>query len=175
MWARCYAEGVSLRSVSISQVPDASVPLALKCRSRMHSHLADREAAGLERGSRALLRHADGRVSETSTANIAIVRAGTILTPPPTDALLGVSLQHLRGLAADLGIAWREQSLQSADVATADEILLSSTPNCLLPATRFDGAPVGAGGPGPLQRRLLDAWSDSVGLDIAGQARRFAV
>jgi len=175
MWARCYAEGVSLRSVSISQVPDASVPLALKCRSRMHYHLADREADGLERGSRALLRHADGRVSETSTANIAIVSAGTILTPPPTDALLGVSLQHLRGLAADLGIAWREQSLQSADVATADEILLSSTPNCLLPATRFDGAPIGTGGPGPLQRRLLDAWSGSVGLDIAGQARRFAV
>jgi len=175
MWARLYAEGLSLRSVSISQVPDASVPLALKCRSRMHYHLADREADGLERGARALLRHADGRVSETSTANIAIVRAGTILTPPPADALLGVSLQYLHRLAAQLGIEWRAQSLHAADIAAADEVLLSSTPNCLVAATRFDGKPVGTGHPGPLQQRLLDAWSRSVGIDIAGQAHRFAV
>ncbi|MFM8703581.1 MAG: hypothetical protein ACKOHG_06875, partial [Planctomycetia bacterium] len=51
------------------------------------------------------------------------------------------------------------------------EILLSSTPNCLLPATRFDGRGIGTGLPGPGFRRLLAAWSDRVGLDIAAQAR----
>ena len=170
LWAKAYDEGVSLRSVSIRQIPEASWPLALKCRSRMHYHLADREAHAAEPGARALLRHADGRVSETSTANVAIVRRGEILTPPAGDALAGISLAHARGLAAEEGIPWREATLRAHDLAAADEILLTSTPWCLLAATRFDGEPVGDGRPGPVYRRLLGAWSRSTGLDIAAQA-----
>ena len=174
MWAAAYGSGVSIRCVSVEQIPDACWPLALKCRSRMHYHLADREADTAERGSRAVLCHADGRVSETSTANIAIVRHAAILSPPPADALRGVSLHSLRQLAEGAGIAWQETSLREDDLATADEILLTSTPNCLLPATRFNGRPVGVGRPGPVFQTLLARWSESVGLDIAAQARAAA-
>jgi branched-subunit amino acid aminotransferase/4-amino-4-deoxychorismate lyase len=170
LWARAYSEGVSLRSVPVTQVPATSWPLALKCRSRMHYHLADQAAADSEPGARAILCHPDGRVSETSTANIAIVRQGEILTPPPADSLAGISLGHVRGLALAHGIAWKERSLLLTDVAAADEILLTSTPNCLLPATRFDGHPVGNGRPGDVYHRLLAAWSEGVGVDIVGQA-----
>ena len=170
-WARAYREGVSLRTVSIRQVPDACWPIHAKVRSRLHYFLADREAHTAEPGARAVLLHADGRVSETSTANIAIVRAGVISVPPAADALAGVSMGHLRGLAESAGVAWLEQSLTTADLAEADEILLTSTPSCLLPATRFDGRPVGGGRPGPVQSVLLAAWSRGVGLDIEGQAR----
>jgi len=170
IWAEAYATGVALRSVSVRQVPAASWPLGLKCRSRMHYHLADREAAAAEPGSRAVLCHEDGRVSETSTANIAIVRQGELLAPPPSDALAGVSLGYLRQLTAARGIGFREESLTADDLAAADEILLTSTPNCLLPATRFNGRKIAAGRPGPLFRCLIDAWSESVGLDIIGQA-----
>ncbi|NBW97226.1 MAG: hypothetical protein EBR28_10975 [Planctomycetia bacterium] len=172
LWADAYAHGVALRSVPVVQVPGESWPLALKCRSRMHYHLADRAAAAAEAGARAILRHADGRVSETSTANIAIVRDGAILTPPPDDALQGVSLRYARDLAAALGIPWHGRTLLLGDLAAATEILLTSTPNCLLPATRLDGRPVGSGSPGPVLRRMLAAWSERVGIDIAGQAQR---
>ena len=174
LWARAYAGGVSLRSVPVAQVPGDSWPLELKCRSRMHYHLADRAAAAAEPGARAILCHADGRVSETSTANVAIVDDGRVITPPPADALAGVSLRFCRDLATGLGLAWEERSLALRDLAAAAEILLTSTPNCLLPATRLDGRLVGAAGPGPVFRRLLAAWSDSVGVDIAGQARNLA-
>ncbi len=169
-WAEAYTGGVALRTVRTQQVPPACWPADLKCRSRMHYHLADREARAAEPGARALVCHADGRVSETSTANVAIVRGGAILTPPAGDALPGVSLGHLRTLAAAEGIAWREASLGVADVAGADEVLLTSTPSCLLPATRLDGRGIGTGRPGPVYRRLLDAWGRGVGLDIAAQA-----
>lgn len=172
LWARAYAEGVALRSVPVVQVPGESWPLVLKCRSRMHYHLADRAAAAAEPGARAILCHTDGRVSETSTANVAIVRRGRIITPPPADALPGISLRFCCDLAAGLGLEWEQQSLALADLAAADEILLTSTPNCLLPATRLDGRPIGTGGPGPLFQRLLSAWSQGVGIDIAGQAQR---
>jgi branched-subunit amino acid aminotransferase/4-amino-4-deoxychorismate lyase len=170
-WAAAYEAGLSLRVVSTTQVPAVCWPVALKCRSRMHYHLADREAHLLEQGARALLLHVDGRVSEPTTANVAIVRDGVILTPPTTDALAGVSLGHLRGLAAAEGIDWRETSLRATDLVAADEILLTSTPSCLLPVTRFDGRVVGTGLPGKFYRGLLAAWSRGVGLDIAHQAR----
>jgi branched-chain amino acid aminotransferase len=174
MWASAYERGVALRSVSVRQVPAECWPLAAKVRSRLHYFLADREAAAAEPGSRAVLTHCDGRISETSTANLAVVRHGSIIVPPATDALSGVSLAFARQLTEQFGIAWEEQSLSAADLASADEVLLTSTPNCLLPATRFDGQPIGTGLPGPIYRRLLAAWSEAVGIDIAAQARHHA-
>jgi len=174
MWAAAYGHGLSLRSVSVTQVPDTCWPLAAKVRSRLHYHLADREAAALEAGARAVLAHEDGRISETTTANVAIVHGGKVATPPAGDALAGVSLGFARDLAGRLGIVWEERSLRAGDLAAAEEILLTSTPNCILPVTRFDGIAVGDGRPGPVFTHLLDAWSSSVGLDVAGQARRHA-
>jgi branched-subunit amino acid aminotransferase/4-amino-4-deoxychorismate lyase len=170
-WAEAYAQGASLRSVSVRQVPGECWPIHAKVRSRLHYFLADREAAALERGSRAVVCHADGRVSETATANIAIVRSHTLLTPPPADALAGVSLEFARQLAETAGLGWEERSLTARDLSAADEILLTSTPSCVLPATRFEGVFVGSGRPGPVYSALLEAWSRHVGLDIAAQAR----
>ena len=56
----------------------------------------------------------------------------------------------------------------------ADEAWFTSTTICMVPVTRFNFQPVGAGKPGPLYRRLLDAWSAEVGLDIPAQARQYA-
>ena len=169
-WAAAYDDGVAMRTVSVAQVPDACWPIRAKVRSRLHYFLADREAHGREPASRAILAHADGRISETSTANIAIVRGGTVVSPPPADALPGISLLFARRLARDLGVQWHEASLVAADLAAADEILLTSTPSCILPATRLDGLPVGGGRPGPIFQRILAAWSEAVGLDVRSQA-----
>ncbi|MFM7107817.1 MAG: aminotransferase class IV [Planctomycetaceae bacterium] len=173
-WAAAYDGGVALRTVSVRQVPEACWPIRAKVRSRLHYVLADREAQAVEPGARAVLAHDDGRISETSTANVAVVRGGAVTSPPPADALAGVSLGHARRLAGRLGIGWREASLTAADLAAADEILLTSTPNCMLPATRLDGRPVGTGAPGPAYRAILGAWGADVGLDVAAQAREWA-
>jgi len=174
MWAGAYERGVALRTTSVRQVPSDCWPLAAKVRSRLHYFLADREAAAAEPGARAVLAHHDGRISETSTANIAIVTDGGIVSPPAGDSLPGVSLAFARTLATRLGIPWQDSSLTERELATAREILLTSTPNCILPATRFDGRAVGEGQPGPIFRRLLEAWSAAVGIDIAAQARHHA-
>ena len=171
LWADAYDRGIAIRTVATRQVPESCWPVHAKVRSRLHYHLADREAHAAEAGSRAVLEHLDGRISETSTANIAIVEGGGITVPPMADALGGVSLAFTRRLAERLGIPWQERSLRTADLATADEILLTSTPSCILPATRFNGQAVGTGTPGPVHRRLLAAWSADVSLDIASQAR----
>ena len=183
----CLPPSPPTRTIPLQQLPCVSRslphPHSAPCRSRraaralspalvqQSSHPSSLSRPGL---SRAVLAHHDGRISETSTANLAVVRGGEVATPPAGDALPGVSLGFARTLAAQLGIPWRERSLSAADLAQADEILLTSTPNCLLPATRFDGRPVCDGRPGPVARRLLAAWSQAVGIDIAAQARHHA-
>ena len=169
-WAAAYGRGVALRTVSVRQVPEACWPLHAKVRSRLHYFLADREAHAAESGARAVLAHADGRISETSTANVAIVRSGVVIAPPATDALPGISLAFTRSLGERAGIPWESRSLTADDLVTADEILLTSTPSCLLPCTRVDGRPVGGGSPGDVYHTLLEAWSRAVDLDIARQA-----
>lgn len=127
-----------------------------------------------EPGARALLQDLDGYVSETSTANVLgwFDREG--LVSPPWDLILpGVSLAVTSELAASLGIRYSERPLTIPELQTADEVLVTSTPYCILPVTRLNGKPIAGGRPGDTFRRLLAAWNDRVGIDIAGQAARF--
>jgi branched-subunit amino acid aminotransferase/4-amino-4-deoxychorismate lyase len=141
----------------------------------MHYYLADRQAAAVDPRARALLLDAQGLVSETSTANLLTYNAGDGLTSPPlTKILQGISLSVVVELVRQAGVATQQRDLSVDDVISADEVFLSSTPMCLLPVTRLNGRPIGAGQPGELFHRLIAAWSDMVGIDIVRQAERFS-
>ena len=175
LWAEKYRAGQALVTTDVEQVSARSWPRSLKCRSRMHYYLADRRAGAIEPGARALLLDGDGFVVEASTANVVIfTRDHRLISPPHEEILPGISLAQVNELAEQLGIARGERKLTPGDVAGADEVLLTSTPFCLLPATRFNGRPIGDGRPGEAFRRLLAAWSELVGVDVASQAERFA-
>jgi len=175
LWAAGYERGESLVTTEIRQTPADCWPPELKCRSRMHYYLADRTARAQSPGSRALLLDHHGRVCETAAANVVAVRVGEgLITPPADQVLRGISLQALHELAIRAGVPWQERELRLADLATADEILLTSTHSCVLPVARLNGQPIGDGQPGPIYRQLLAAWSAEVGVDIAAQAQAFA-
>lgn len=175
LWAAKYRTGQILRTTEIRQVPPQCWPPALKCRSRMHYHLADRFADAAEPGARALLLDLDGWVTEASTANLLIYRAEEgLISPPPSTVLQGISLNVASQLAESLGIPTIHRGLRLEDVLEADEVLLSSTPLCLLPVTRVDGHSIGRGSPGEQFQRLMAAWSGIVGIDIIAQALAFA-
>lgn len=175
-WASKYERGERLVLTSVEQVPSRCWPSELKCRSRMHYYLADRAADAIEPGAKALLLDEAGRVVETAIANVLLFCAHEGLLSPRRECVLpGISLGAVADLAARLDVPLRYRDLLPNEVATADEVLLTSTPYCLLPVTRFCGKPIGTGTPGPMYHRLLAAWSDLVGLDIAAQAQRAAV
>jgi branched-chain amino acid aminotransferase len=175
LWAEKYRSGQALVTTEIEQVPPQCWPAGLKCRSRMHYYLADRRAAAVDPQSRALLLDAQGFVTETSSANLLIYDVGRgLASPPRTKVLRGISLAAATDLAQRLGIPCAERDLTKDDVAAADAVLLTSTPMCVLPVTRFNGRAVGSGRPNAVFERLITAWSESVGVDIVGQAERFA-
>jgi branched-subunit amino acid aminotransferase/4-amino-4-deoxychorismate lyase len=141
----------------------------------MHYYLADRQVSAKEPGARALLLDEDGLVTETSSANVLVFEPSRGLISPPLEKVLhGISLAVVEELARGQGVRTVYEDLSPEEASVAEEVMLASTPWCLLPVVRLDGRPIGSGGPGAMFGRLLEAWSELVGLDIAGQAGRFA-
>lgn len=174
-WATQFETGLDAVIVDVRQVPPNCWPSELKCRSRMHYYLADLEAARGDPGSRAILLDQEGFVGEGSTANVVAYFADRgLVTPPPEKVLPGVTQHVLYELADQLGIANSEADLTPAELASADEVYFTSTSICLLPVVKLDGEPIGTGEPGPTYRKLLAAWSELAGFDIAEQARKFS-
>ena len=174
-WADKYRIGDALVVTSVQQVPAACWPPELKCRSRMHYFLADRDARLREPGARALLLDERGYVTEASSANVLIYRQAEGLISPPRERILpGVTVAVLEQLAPQCAIRLLHRDLTVHDVAAADEVLLCSTSPSVWSVVRVDGRPIGSGQPGPIAQRLRDAWSRMVGLDIEAQAQRFA-
>jgi branched-chain amino acid aminotransferase len=181
LWAEKYETGEHLATSVVRQVPPESWPAELKCRSRMHYYLADQDVRRAVPGARALLLDRHGRVNETSTANVMGVMASdsgpSLWTPQSVVTLPGISQAAVRELGRrKLGILGDGEGDFSPDVFVRgmSEILLTSTPFCVLPVVKFDDHQIGDGRPGPVYKKLLQAWSEDVGVDIAEQARRFA-
>jgi branched-subunit amino acid aminotransferase/4-amino-4-deoxychorismate lyase len=175
LWADKYRRGQALATTIIEQVPPQCWPADIKCRSRMHYYLADKLALEKYPSARAVLLDHEGYITETSTANVLIFRKDRGLISPPKDKILpGISLAVTFEIAGRLGISCSQHNLTAENLAAADEIILTSTPMCMLPVTRFNGRPVGDGHPGEISKKLLSAWSEAVGLDIIGQAEQFA-
>ncbi|HMP05268.1 MAG TPA: aminotransferase class IV [Lacipirellulaceae bacterium] len=175
LWARQFEDGVRVCITAVRQTPASCWPSELKCRSRMHYYLADREAARRYPGSRAVLLDQRGFVGEASTANVyCYSQKRGLLTPRLDEVLPGISQEVLFELADELSIPRAEADIAPDELLTADEVLLTSTSICVQPVVAVDGRPIGDGRPGPVYSRLLAAWSAQVGVDVAAQAQQFA-
>jgi len=174
-WAEQFELGVEVAFSGIRQIPANCLPPELKCRSRMHYYLADRQAAATNPAARALLFDQQGFVSEMSTANVVTFFPDRgLVTPRLSGVLPGISLAVLLELADKLGIAHAEDDLRAEQFAAAQEAMLTSTSVSVQPIVRVDSRPIGTGKPGPIYQQLLAAWSTLVGVDIAEQARQCA-
>ena len=143
-WAAKYEVGEVLATTDTEQIPARVWPPDLKCRSRMHYYLADRQARARFPGSRALMVDEDGWITETTTSNIVLYKDKTGLVMPPAEKVLpGISLAVLVELADQLDIRHAQRATSTpADVSAASEAFLTSTSVCMLPVVRFNGQPM---------------------------------
>jgi branched-chain amino acid aminotransferase len=106
--------------------------------------MISRERALAQGADTAILLNTRGTVAEASTANVFVVRDGSVLTPPIEDgALPGVTRSFL--LDGDT----RESSLTLDDLLTADEAFLTGSVMGVMPLVRVDGKAIGQDIPGP--------------------------
>ena len=171
-WAAFYTEGCHAVTPFSRAIPTQSLDARIKNRSRLAYTLAEAEVKLVDPAAQSVILDTDGNVTENKGGNFFIYAEGTLKTPHARGALAGISRETALELAGDLGIATQVTEFQPYDIYTADEAFFTSTPYCIMPATKFNGLPVGDGKVGPVTRRLLEAWGELVGLDIAAQARR---
>ena len=98
-----------------------------------------------------------------------------LLIPPVTTVLQGISLAVTLEIAARGAWTSPNPRLNVADVEAADEVMLVSTPYCLLPVTRINDSAIAGGVPGANYWRLLSGWNDIAGFDVADQARSISI
>jgi branched-chain amino acid aminotransferase len=165
------AHGIIVRTRSFS--PDALDP-KVKNFSRMNFNLAELEASDVDPEGWPILLDSRGNLTEGVGYNLFLVSGGVIRTAGDRGVLQGVSRGMVFDLAKEMKIPVSEEDLQPYDLYTADEAFFTSTSPCVLPVTRVDKRPVGDGRPGPTVKRLLQAWSEVVGVDIVEQARHYA-
>ncbi|MEO1982072.1 MAG: aminotransferase class IV [Fuerstiella sp.] len=171
-WAGFYTEGCHAVTSMSRAIPAQSLDARIKNRSRLAYTMADAEARLVDPDAQCVILDVHGNVSENKGGNICVVTDGELRTPTTENSLAGISRQTVLELAADLGIPVRERRLQMYDLYTADELFFTSTPYCIMPATQFNGLPVADGHVGPVTKKLLEAWSERVGVDIIAQAQR---
>ncbi len=145
--------GLSLVASSVRRDPHNPI-VALKTTSRADYVFARLEARR-EGADDALFLTLSGQLSEATTANVFLVRRAadgvTELATPSLDCAIlpGTTRSWLLRWADGAGLRPVEGRLTPDDLATADEAFLCSSVAGVLPVTRFDGHPIGAGVPGP--------------------------
>ena len=99
-----------------------------------------------------------------------MISEGVLKTPRTLQALAGMTRETCLEIAQSLGIPTLETDLQPYDVYTADEAFFTSPPYCIMPATKFNGLPVGDGKVGEITKRLLRGWAELTAVDVMEQA-----
>jgi len=160
--AALYRDGVAVVTVRTERAADAAQ--GAKVGNYLASLLALKEAKS--RGAHeALVLDAAGHVVEGTTSNVFVVRDGALYTPPENANILpGITRAHLIEVAAELGRPLHLTALTPADLASADEVFISSSLREVLSVVRVDDRPVGGGRPGPVTRALHAAFRARVGL-----------
>jgi D-alanine transaminase len=120
--------------------------------------------AAVEAGAmEAILYRADGTLTEGTHTSVFGVLEGAVLTTPSSNAILpGITRGLILRLMAEAGIPVREQLLKRSDLPRVSELFLTGTTSEVLPVTWVDGVAVADGRPGPITRRLQEAYQEAV-------------
>lgn len=106
-----------------------------------------------------LLLTEDGFVGECTGDNIFFVKDGVIYTPPAYLGILeGITRQTVIELCKKLGIELVEQVFTRFNLYTADEAFLTGTAAEVIPMVKLDGRTINTGKPGPVTKKLIDAF-----------------
>jgi D-alanine transaminase len=101
----------------------------------------------------------DGQLTDASASSVHAVVDGELRTPPNSNRLLpGTTRGVIEEIALRAGVKWRSAPVWESELRGASEILLGASTREVQSVTTLDGKPVGNGKPGPVWRKLYDAF-----------------
>lgn len=146
------------------RIDDTTIPTRAKVTGGyINAALASDEAAraGFDE---ALMMTSEGTLSEASSANVFLVRNGTLVTPSLSDNILeGITRDAVIELARrELNLPVEERQVGRTEIYVADEMFLTGTGVQIEPIAAVDGRPVGSGKPGPVTTSLQALYAAAV-------------
>jgi len=160
-------ENLSAVVSSWQRVSDNIIPSRAKVTGAYINPALANDAATSDGYDEAIMLSTDGQVSEASSANLFIVREGTLVTTPITsDILEGITRRAVIKLAQDLSIPHEVRQIDRTELYVADEMFLAGTGAQLASITSVDRRLVGDGQLGIITKQLQDVYYAAVrGLD----------
>jgi branched-chain amino acid aminotransferase len=153
-----YEKGIAVITSSIIRVHPNALSPRIKSLNYLNNILARIEAndAGV---AEAIMLNEQGDVAEATVQNVFVVKNGVVRTPPITAGILeGVTRDVMIGLCRRNNIACEETRIQRHDLYVADEMFLTGTGGEVMPVTKIDNRPIGAGEVGRIAKQLKDAF-----------------
>ena len=155
-----YERGLKVVTVATRRNnPDALSP-QIKSLNYLNHIMAHFEVvhAGADEG---LMLNDAGYITECVVDNFFVVRDGVVITPPTNvGALNGITREVVFRQCPQVGIEIEEQNLSLVEAYTSDECFLTGTAAEIAPITYIDERPIGDGHPGPVSRKLMEAFKE---------------
>ena len=165
-----FRDGITVAVPSVRRTPPESMSPRAKMCNYINVILGDLEVKARDARAWAVLLDTNGYLAEGMGSNFFLVRDGALLTPRADFVLPGVSRDVVMQLAAALDIECREADLSMYDACNAEEAFLTSTSLCLCPVRSINGTAMrNPAIPGPVTKRLMEAYGDLVEFDFVAQ------
>lgn len=100
---------------------------------------------------------------ESDRSNFFLVNQDDVLVTPAKKILMGITRAKVIQLARELEVKVEEREVGVAEVSDAREIFFTSSIKGLIPITKLDQKQVGDGFPGPITKKLQDAFATLLG------------
>lgn len=153
-----YGDGLAIITASHCKNHPNATPPRIKSLNYLNSILGKIEAIDAGVLEAVMLNHL-GFVAECTGDNIFIVKKDLVITPPTEAGILeGITRDVVIRLCAELGIKCVQRNLVRHDLYTCDECFLTGTAAEVIGVTKIDGRTIGEGAPGPIARRLKEAF-----------------
>jgi D-alanine transaminase len=152
--------------VAVVTLPDERwLHCDIKSTALLGNVLARQSAA--DRGVMEGVMFRDGFLTEGSSSNVWMVKDGVLCAPIKNHLVLeGIRYGLFEELAAKLSIPLQIRRIRQAEVAGADELMISSATKEVLPVVKMDSRLVGhashAGKPGPIYKKLRQAYDEAI-------------
>lgn len=168
--AHLYRDGIDVIFPSVQRIPPECLSPNVKSHNYLNLIMGDLEVRSYNPNAWSLLLDTRGFLAEGTGSNVFLVKDGALYTPKEQYVLAGVSRETVLELADQLKLTVIEDDLTPYNAYTADEAFITSTSFCICPVHSFNNKVVADGRvPGPVTKRLTDAYVDLVDFDFVEQ------
>ena len=149
---RVLESSAKVRSADMPKIPAEVLPPSLKVAASYTPGLREQLRSRAMGFDHTAFRTVNGDLAESTTLSMMVVTNGRILVPPLDNVLDGVTRRLVLDIAHHQGIPVEVRAVRWDEVRSADELLLVSTSNVVVPISDLDDVSLSA--PGPITESL---------------------